>query len=573
MKNIWLDGMMGLVVGDALGCPVQFMSREEIKNRPEGPVTGMEAGGVYAMPKGTWTDDSSMAIATMASIIEKGEADPGDIMMRFVKWELKGEYTPFGEAFDQGNTCTSAIYKFIEYPDVNACGSTGERANGNGALMRILPACLYYFDRQKKVCTSEDEAIHGIHMISGLTHNHLRSKMCCGIYYFMVKSIINGIVKGETLSLPELLQRGIDEGLKYYGRDIRNLTEMAHLGRIFHLNEFKDVPEDGIKTTGYVIDSIEAAIWCLINTDSLKDCLLLAANLGDDTDTVAAIAGGLAGLYYGYEGIPKEWLEVIKRREWIEGMCQKLTTYEHIDVKVVDIHSHMLPAIDDGAKNFEITKKMVKLAYDEGSRHLFLTPHAGYLEDEGVLLSEKMEELRKWIFSEKMNLKIYSGCEIYVDIEEDKDIDILLERIESGAYPTLNGKKYILIEFYMGGIELNEVVPAIEAFIKAGYTPVIAHAERYGLSFDDLSYLKSLGCKLQMNICDLYRNVENDINQITHKLLSEKMFDFIGTDAHGIDRRPPILKESIDFLYRNYDKMYVDGILYKNAAECFGLEE
>ena len=349
-KNIWLDGMMGLVVGDALGVPIQFLSRDEIKNRPEGLVTGMEAGGVYNMPEGTWSDDSSMALATLASIIEKKEADPADIMMRFVKWELKGEYTPFGEAFDQGNTCSSAIYKFAKVPDIKTCGSTGEYANGNGALMRILPACLYYYarsnepsdvlaqafgecrdtesearsDRQKKVSTFEDEAIEGIHVISGLTHNHIRSKMCCGIYYFMVKSIIDGVKKDKKPVLGALLQEGIDNGLKYYGRDISNLTEMAYLGRLFHLFEFKDVPEEQIKTSGYVIDSIEAAVWCLITTDSYKECMLKAVNLGDDTDTVAAIVGGLAGLYYGYEEIPKDWLAVIKKREWIEGMCEGL---------------------------------------------------------------------------------------------------------------------------------------------------------------------------------------------------------------------------------------------------------
>ena len=323
-KNIWLDGMIGLVVGDALGVPVQFLSREEIKNRPEGLVTGMEAGGVYNMPEGTWSDDSSMALATLASIIDKKCADPADIMMRFVKWEMNGEYTPFGEAFDQGNTCSSAIYRFAKLPDIKTCGSTGEYANGNGALMRILPVCLYYYDRQKKVCTSEDEAIEGIHVISGLTHNHIRSKMCCGIYYFCVKSIIDGVKKEQKPVLGALLQEGIDNGLKYYGRDISNLTEMAYLGRLFHLFEFKDVPEEQIKTSGYVIDSIEAAVWCLITTDSYKECMLKAVNLGDDTDTVAAIAGGLAGLYYGYEEIPKDWLAVIKKREWIEGMCEGL---------------------------------------------------------------------------------------------------------------------------------------------------------------------------------------------------------------------------------------------------------
>lgn len=190
--------------------------------------------------------------------------------------------------------------------------------------MRILPACLYYYNRQKKVCTSDDEVIEGIHAISGLTHNHIRSKMCCGIYYFMVKSIIDGVMKDSKPVVGALLQKGIDDGLKYYGRDISNLAEMAHLGRLFHLLEFRNVPEEEIRTTGYVIDSIEAAVWCLLTTDSYKDCMLRAVNLGDDTDTVAAIAGGLAGLYYGYEAIPMDWLAVIKKYEWIEQMCEGL---------------------------------------------------------------------------------------------------------------------------------------------------------------------------------------------------------------------------------------------------------
>ena len=99
---------------------------------------------------------------------------------------------------------------------------------------------------------------------------------------------------------------------------------MAYLGRLFRLSEFQNVPENEIRTTGYVIDSIEAAVWCLITTDTYNECMLKAVNLGDDTDTVAAIAGGLAGLYYGYEEIPREWLAVIKKREWIEGMCKEM---------------------------------------------------------------------------------------------------------------------------------------------------------------------------------------------------------------------------------------------------------
>lgn len=320
-KNIWLDGIMGVVVGDALGNPVQFMSRDEILNRPEGTVTGMESGGAYDTPIGTWTDDSSMTIATMASIMNKGKIDPEDIMDQFIEWDVNGKYTPFGRAFDQGNTCSSAIYNYYYSRDYKNCGMNGVRSNGNGSLMRIMPACLYYYLKQTQEGFSDEEVIEGIHIISGLTHNHLRSKMCCGFYYFCVRSILDGISKDMHLPLNDLLQDGIDAAVDYYKKDIVNLAEMAHLSRLRDLTAFKDVSEAEINSSGYVIDTIEAVIWCLINTDSFKDCLLKAVNLGEDTDTVGAIAGGLAGLYYGYSAIPEEWLAVIQRREWIEHLC------------------------------------------------------------------------------------------------------------------------------------------------------------------------------------------------------------------------------------------------------------
>lgn len=325
MKNYWLSAMMGLVVGDTLGMPVQFLSRREIRDRAKGPVAGMEGFGTYHMPVGTWSDDSSMALATLAGLIEKGEADPDDIMTRFVEWDQEGEYTPAGQAFDQGITCSEAIYRYMLKQDIQECGRTGEYANGNGALMRILPVCLYYYDRAKFVCTSADEAIAGIHMIASLTHNHLRSNMCCGLYYFCVKSILDNLQNESGRDLISVLQEGVDWCLEYYGRDLRNLNEMNYLKRMFRLEEFREVPEEMIKSSGYVIDTIEAVIWSLITTDSFEKCLLKAVNLGDDTDTVGAIAGGLAGLYYGYEAIPKEWLEVIIRREWIEEMCEQVT--------------------------------------------------------------------------------------------------------------------------------------------------------------------------------------------------------------------------------------------------------
>lgn len=321
-RNIWLDGIMGVIIGDSLGCPVQFMSRKEIANRLRGPVTGMEGQGTYDMPPGTWTDDSSMTLATLAGIIDKGKVDPSDIMSRFVKWEFEGEYTPFGEAFDEGNTCSTAIYDYRDTKDIATCGCTDEWSNGNGSLMRILPGCLYYYEKQKKDGFTSEQTLEGIHMLSGLTHNHIRSRICCGLYYFMVKSILE-TADNNGINIEKLLQNGIDEGLKYYGKNIENLTELAYVGRLFDLNEFKNIAADQIRSTGYVIDTIEAAVWCLLTTSSFRECLLKAVNLGDDTDTVGAIAGGLAGLFYGYDSIPEEWLSVIQRREWIEDLCEK----------------------------------------------------------------------------------------------------------------------------------------------------------------------------------------------------------------------------------------------------------
>lgn len=313
MRNIWLDGMMGVVVGDALGCPVQFMRREEIANRPEGKVTGMEAGGVYEMPQGTWTDDSSMALAALDSIRELGVIDLEDIMTGFVDWYEDGEYTPFGESFDMGNTCSTAIEKYECNRDVKTCGGTTVHSNGNGSLMRIMPACLYAYEKG----LPDDEAVKTVHEVSGLTHNHLRSKIACGLYYFCVKEILDG--EG---GLNERLQTGLDKGFAFYDRDVMNLVEVSYYGRLRNLNGFAKVPESEIKSTGYVVDSMEAAIWSLITTASLKEGLLTAVNLGDDTDTIGAIAGGLAALYYGYDSIPKEWLSVIQRREWIEELCR-----------------------------------------------------------------------------------------------------------------------------------------------------------------------------------------------------------------------------------------------------------
>jgi len=316
MKNIWVNGMMGLVVGDALGMPVQFAKREEVKINP---VKTMEGNGTYNMPPGTWSDDSSMALATLDSIREKGDVDYPDIMERFVRWLFEGEYTPAGVAFDQGITCEEAISDYRRRKDYRTCGKTGEWANGNGALMRIMPACLYAYEKTSNEEWDVKQALECVHKVAALTHNHLRSNMACGIYYFMTKHIIEG-----SGSLTERLQSGVDDAMDFYHEDLMNYVEMAHYTRLFSLDEFAESPEDTIKSTGYVVDSLEAAVWGLITTDTMEACLLKVVNLGGDTDTIGAIAGGLAGLFYGYDSVPEEWRKQIIKEKEIISLCEMM---------------------------------------------------------------------------------------------------------------------------------------------------------------------------------------------------------------------------------------------------------
>ena len=311
--NIWLNGIMGVVVGDALGCPVQFESREEVARHP---VTGMRGYGTFNLPEGSWTDDSSLTIALLESIRHTGKIDLDDIMGNFMKWLYDGEFTPYGESYDIGRGTMQAINRYRKNRKAKKCGGDEEWNNGNGSLMRIMPACIYCTVMETSGMYSDREAINDIHSVGGLTHAHIRSNIACGLYFFMVKRILLG-----DGSLQERMQEGLSQGYAFYESYLADKENLHYYDRLKDLDDFKSLPADKIKSTGYVVDALEAAVWSLITTDSFDQTLLKAVNLGDDTDTVGAIAGGLAGLYYGYDSIPEEWLSAIKRREWIEGMC------------------------------------------------------------------------------------------------------------------------------------------------------------------------------------------------------------------------------------------------------------
>lgn len=311
-KSAIKNGMKGLIVGDALGGSVQFMDRKTIQN--ECPVTGMREVEPFDLPAGSWSDDSSMALATLDSITQCGDIDLHDIMEKFVAWRCDGKYTPFGFAFDVGNACGQAVFNYRRDGDVNSCGLSGEYNNGNGSVMRILPVSVYALDYvTNSEDDSDDTAIEIVERVGALTHSHRISMMGCGFHYFVTK----GILQNPKMDLKERIKTGLEEAFAYYEEEEDTIS---YYSRLREFDEFVSLPEDEISSSGYVVSTLEAAIWCLCNTERLEDVLLKAVNLGDDSDSVGAVVGGLAGLYYGEGAIPVEWWEVIQNVSVIEGV-------------------------------------------------------------------------------------------------------------------------------------------------------------------------------------------------------------------------------------------------------------
>lgn len=306
-NSIWLNGIMGFAIGDALGAPAEFGERWM---RDMDTVKEMRSGGVFDVPEGGWTDDTSMTIAILESL--KNGFNPEDMMKRFLSWYRTGAYSWCGKPIGVGKQILRALERYEETGDTNTCGCGEETDNGNGSLMRILPICLYGYTLKRQGEIQISEIIQMIDQSSALTHSHMRSKVACGLYYFLVEAILR-----ESGTLPERIQIGLKQGFEYYGSE----SELRYYKRLKDFKSFCRISRDDINSSGYVVDTLEAVVWCLVKTDTFSECLMKAVNLGLDTDTIAALAGGLAGLYYGYEMIPKEWLEVLKKRQELETLC------------------------------------------------------------------------------------------------------------------------------------------------------------------------------------------------------------------------------------------------------------
>jgi ADP-ribosyl-[dinitrogen reductase] hydrolase len=301
------DALLGVAVGDALGVPVEFKSRKWLS---ENPTTGMQGYGTHNQPAGTWSDDSSLTFCLAEMLC--GKYDLGDLAHRFVNWRNHSYWTAHGQVFDIGNGTDEAIDRLERGVLPVMAGGDWEDSNGNGSLMRILPLVfnLKSSTIEKRFLVVKD--------VSSLTHRHIRSVIACFIYLEFALEIMTGKEKYEAYRQTcNAIGNFLDETATCTAKERMNFS------RILSANIFK-LQEEEISSSGYVVHTLEAALWCLLNTNSYRDAVLTAVNLGEDSDTTAAVTGGLAGLAYGWQTIPSEWLTVLARREDIEDLSRKL---------------------------------------------------------------------------------------------------------------------------------------------------------------------------------------------------------------------------------------------------------
>lgn len=288
------DAVYGLAVGDALGVPYEFHDRGDFR------CEDMIGYGTHFQPAGTWSDDTSMALALSDSVRVCGEVDTSDMLARFRAWIFDSEYTANGDVFDYGGTTYRALKSGV--------GETHEFSNGNGSLMRTAP--LAYTD------ASDDD----IRAVSAITH---ANAICCDLcvdYVHLLREVIELNEREESDKDSQVVQGSLE------GRFSRATAKAAWKATLREKVENEiaargdELASDGIpKSGGYVLHTFYAALWCFATTDTYRDCVLLAVNLGSDTDTTATVAGALAGEYYGIDAIPAAWLETLRGKDLIES--------------------------------------------------------------------------------------------------------------------------------------------------------------------------------------------------------------------------------------------------------------
>jgi ADP-ribosyl-[dinitrogen reductase] hydrolase len=288
--------LLGLAAGDAVGTTVEFKRRGSFK-----PVTDMVGGGPFHLKPGQWTDDTSMALCLAESLIEENGFDARDQMERYVRWFRDGHLSSTGRCFDIGNTTRAALVAF-ERTGNPFSGSNYPHSAGNGSLMRLASIPIFFYPDMEQGVQYAAES-------SSTTHGSAECVDACKLYAYMLVKALDGKSKAEILSEPDTI-----DCLKNMSPKIQAIAD----------GTYKDKAESQIKGSGYVVESLEAALWCFHTTDSFRDAILKAVNLGDDADTTAAVCGQIAGACYGESGIPSEWLDKLCIREKITEFADGL---------------------------------------------------------------------------------------------------------------------------------------------------------------------------------------------------------------------------------------------------------
>ena len=295
--------LLGLAAGDALGTTNEF--------KPPGtfePIDDMVGGGELRLNPGEWTDDTSMALCLATSLIEKGGFDASDQVRRYVRWWKEGYLSSTGQCFDIGNTVRAALSRFTESGEPYA-GSSHPRTAGNGSLMRLAPVPMYYaVDPAAAIVRSADS--------SKTTHQAEEAVDACRYFGGLLVGALHGVDKDTLLSAAYCPVEGHWEKRPLADK----IAEIAD-GSF----KYREPPE--IKGSGYVVQSLEAALWAFDRSQDFRDGALMAVNLGDDADTTGAIYGQIAGAHYGVNAIPDNWRGLITMSDEIVSMADSL--YDH----------------------------------------------------------------------------------------------------------------------------------------------------------------------------------------------------------------------------------------------------
>lgn len=269
--------LVGLACGDALGAPVEFLPRDSFE-----PITEMIDGGKFRLNKGQWTDDTSMALCLATSLIETKGFDPINQLEKYYKWLTTGYFSSKDDAFGIGKTILNALLFFHKNRTLSKVNTAPDKA-GNGALMRLGPVPLYFYPDKKMAIKMSGES-------SRTTHGATECIQANKIFGNILHEALNDKRKEHVL-----LCGGLNDD---FTSSLKTITRC----------EYKNKNRDEIQSTGYVVHTLEAALWCFWNTDSFGDALIKAVNLGGDADTVGAVCGQIAGAYYGIKAIPESWL-------------------------------------------------------------------------------------------------------------------------------------------------------------------------------------------------------------------------------------------------------------------------